>query len=386
MKLSEELKAKINELKKTAQDCISKKDVDGAKKAMAEIEDTKILLDAQLKLEQEEEAELNAGIKNKQSPVRKNAVSEFARAARTGFKATVTSMSEGTLADGGYTVPEEISTMINEYRDAKFSLRSLVDVVPVSTKTGARTFKKRSQQTGFSLVAEGGAITQKQTPQFERQEWSVKKYAGYFPVTNELLADSDANITNTLVQWIGDESRVTANTLILTAIGTKAQTEFETLDDIKKALNITLGQAFKNTSSVITNDDGLQYLDTLKDGDGKYLLQPHPQNPMQLRLCAGATTIPVVVVPNSDLPTTSNKIPFIVGDLKEAVTYFDRQHMTITTSDVAVAGTFNAFENDLTLFRAIEREDVRIKDVNAFVNGYIDVTASAPAAQSSDPA
>lgn len=386
MKLSEELKAKINELKKTAQDCISKKDVDGAKKAMAEIEDTKILLDAQLKLEQEEEEELNAGIKNKQSPVRKNAVSEFARAARTGFKATVTSMSEGTLADGGYTVPEEISTMINEYRDAKFSLRSLVDVVPVSTKTGARTFKKRSQQTGFSLVAEGGAITQKQTPQFERQEWSVKKYAGYFPVTNELLADSDANITNTLVQWIGDESRVTANTLILTAIGTKAQTEFETLDDIKKALNVTLGQAFKNTSSVITNDDGLQYLDTLKDGDGKYLLQPHPQNPMQLRLCAGATTIPVVVVPNSDLPTTSNKIPFIVGDLKEAVTYFDRQHMTITTSDVAVAGSFNAFENDLTLFRAIEREDVKIKDVNAFVNGYIDVTASAPAAQSSDPA
>lgn len=374
MKLSEELKAKINELKKTAQDCISKKDVDGAKKAMAEIEDTKILLDAQLKLEQEEEEELNAGIKNKQSPVRKNAVSEFARAARTGFKATVTSMSEGTLADGGYTVPEEISTMINEYRDAKFSLRSLVDVVPVSTKTGARTFKKRSQQTGFSLVAEGGAITQKQTPQFERQEWSVKKYAGYFPVTNELLADSDANITNTLVQWIGDESRVTANTLILTAIGTKAQTEFETLDDIKKALNVTLGQAFKNTSSVITNDDGLQYLDTLKDGDGKYLLQPSPQNPMQLRLCAGATTIPVVVVPNSDLPTTSNKIPFIVGDLKEAVTYFDRQHMTITTSDVAVAGSFNAFENDLTLFRAIEREDVKVKDTAAFVNGYIDVT------------
>ncbi len=229
-------------------------------------------------------------------------------------------------------------------------------------------------QTGFSLVAEGGAITQKQTPQFERQEWSVKKYAGYFPVTNELLADSDANITNTLVQWIGDESRVTANTLILTAIGTKAQTEFETLDDIKKALNVTLGQAFKNTSSVITNDDGLQYLDTLKDGDGGYLLQPHPQNPMQLRLCAGATTIPVVVVPNSDLPTTSNKIPFIVGDLKEAITYFDRNQLTITTSDVAVAGSFNAFENDLTLFRAIEREDVKVKDTNAFVNGYIDVT------------
>lgn len=374
MKLSEELKAKINELKKTAQNCITAKDVDGAKKLMAEIEDTKVLLDAQLKLEQEEEQELNDGIKNKQSPMKKSAVAKFADMARRGFKATVTSMSEGTAADGGYVVPVDISTMIYEYRDAKFSLRSLVDVVPVSTQTGQRTYKTRSQQTGFSLVAEGGAIGQKQTPQFERQSWSVKKYAGYFPVTNELLADSDQNITSTLTQWIADESRVTANNLILTQIATKTQTEFETIDDIKKALNVTLGQAFKNTSTIVTNDDGLQYLDTLKDDDGRYLLQPHPQDPMQLRFCAGATTVPVVVVPNSDLPTTSNKIPIIVGDLKEAITYFDRKQLTITTSDVAVAGSFNAFENDLTLFRAIEREDVKVKDTNAFVNGYIDVT------------
>lgn len=28
------------------------------------------------------------------------------------------------------------------------------------------------------------------------------------------------------------------------------------LDDIKKALNITLGQAFKHTSAIVTNDDG----------------------------------------------------------------------------------------------------------------------------------
>lgn len=374
MKKSEELKAKINELKKTAQNCITAKDVDGARNVMAEIENTKVLLDAQLRLEQEEEEELNNNIKNKPSPSKKNAVSQFAEMARKGFKATVTSMTEGTSADGGYTVPVDISTMINEYRDAKFSLRSLVDVVPVSTPTGQRTYKTRSQQTGFSLVAEGGAIGQKQTPQFERQSWSVKKYAGYFPVTNELLADSDQNITATLTRWIGDESRVTANTLILTAIATKTQTEFESLDDIKKALNVTLGQAFKNTSSIITNDDGLQYLDTLKDDDGKYLLQPHPQDAMQLRLCAGATTVPVVVVPNADLPTTSNKIPFIVGDLKEAITFFDRNQLTITTSNVAVAGSFNAFENDLTLFRAVEREDVKVKDANAFVNGYIDVT------------
>ena len=73
------------------------------------------------------------------------------------------------------------------------------------------------------------------------------------------------------------------------------------VDDIKKALNVTLGQAFKATSAIVTNDDGLQWLDTLKDNEGKYLLQPDPANPMQLRICAGATIVPVYVIPNADL-------------------------------------------------------------------------------------
>ena len=50
------------------------------------------------------------------------------------------------------------------------------------------------------------------------------------------------------------------------------QTDLAGINDIKKALNVTLGQAFKGTSKIITNDDGLQYLDTLKDNDAKYLL------------------------------------------------------------------------------------------------------------------
>ena len=37
--------------------------------------------------------------------------------------------------------------------------------------------------------------------------------------------------------------------------------------------------------------------------------------PMAMRLCAGATSIPVKVVPNADLPTDTGKVPFIIGDL-----------------------------------------------------------------------
>lgn len=301
-----------------------------------------------------------------------DAVKAFADAARRGFK----SMTEGTAADGGYTVPEDIVTKIQKYRESKASLLNLVTVQKVKTNAGARTFKKRAQQTGFTKVGEGGKIGAGATPQFERIEYAIDKYAGYFPVTNELLADSDAAIANELVAWIGDESRVTANKLIIEQINTKAVTTFADLDDIKKALNVTLGAAFKGSAKIVTNDDGLQWLDTLKDLDENYKLQPNPAEPMKLQLCAGATVVPVVVIPNSDLATGTDGIPFIVGDLKEGVIYWDRQQMTIKLSDVAVIGDFNAYEQDLTLFRAIEREDVTTRDTAAFVNGRVAVATN----------
>ncbi len=307
----------------------------------------------------------------------KNSIKEFADAARSGFRVT-NSMNEGTPADGGYTVPEDIQTRINTYREATRSLIDLVDVETVVTNKGSRTFKKRSQQTGFQKVGEGGKIQAKATPQFERMDYEIEKYAGYFPVTNELLADSDAAITSVLTEWIGNESRVTRNNIILSVIKEKEVTELTSLDDIKKALNVTLGAAFKATSKIVTNDDGLQYLDTLKDNDGKYLLQPNPADPMQLRLCAGSTIVPIEVIPNSEMPSDTKtaqkrKIPFIIGDLKEGIKFFDRQQLSIMSSNIAVAGNLNAFEEDLTMFRAIEREDCKTKDDEAFVNGQITI-------------
>lgn len=310
----------------------------------------------------------------------KDSVKEFAAAARNGFRAS-NSMSEGTAADGGYTVPEDIQTKINEYRDAKASLIDEVDVEKVSTNKGSRTYKKRSQQTGFTKVGEGGKIGSKGTPKFERLDYEISKYAGYFPVTNELLEDSDANIAGTLITWIGDESRVTRNKLILEAAAKKKKTTLNGLDDIKKALNVTLGQAFKPTSKIITNDDGLQYLDTLKDANGRDLLQPNPSEPAKMQLRAGATIVPVKIIPNADMPSDTAtrgkmKIPMIIGDLREAVKFFDRKQLTIMTSNIAAVGELNAFEEDLTLYRAIEREDVQTKDLEAIVYGELTINDS----------
>lgn len=374
-----EILDKINDKKAEVKKLAEENKLEEAKKAKEELKELQAKFDLLKDLEDGEtgaieDKQKNGEIKGAED---KDPVKEFADAARKKFKVENV-MKEGAPEEGGYTVPEDIQTKINKRRESKASLIDLVSVETVTTNKGARTFKKREQQTGFQKVGEGGKIGGKATPKFERIEYEIAKYAGYFPVTNELLADSDAAITNMLTEWIGDESRVTRNNIIKTTIDKKAKTALKSLDDIKKALNVTLGAAFKSTSKIVTNDDGLQYLDTLKDNDGKYLLQPNPSDPMKLRLCAGATIIPVEIIPNEDLPSDTKtakqrKIPMIIGDLKEGIKFFDREKLTIVASNLAVAGELNAFEEDLTLFRAIEREDCQIRDEKAFVNGELTI-------------
>ena len=329
------------------------------------------------KLSKEEATEVSNKIENNKEDKKEDSTKEFAKAVKTMVNKT---LNEGAAESGGYTVPEDISTKVEILREAKESLWDEISVKKVNTNAGQETYKTRGQATGFSSIEEGGKIPKAGAPRFSKMAWKVTKYGGYMPATNELIEDSDSNIENVMTEWLADESRATRNNIILAVVAKKTQVKLEGLDDIKKALNVTLGSMFKSTSKIITNDDGLQYLDTLKDNDGKYLLQPNPADPMQLRLCAGATTIPIKAYSNETIPTTNNKIPFIIGDLKEAIKGFDRKQLTLMASQVATVGTgddaLNAFEEDLTLIRGIERLDAEMRDEKAFVNGYIEVTES----------
>ena len=299
-----------------------------------------------------------------------DSIKAFADAARHGFKAA---MNEGTPTDGGYTVPEDISTKINKLKENHFSLRGYIDHETVSTNAGARTYQTRAQQTGFVQVGEGGKITQTAAPKFSRITYAIKKYAGYLPVTNELLADSDAAIANVITEWLAGESVATENAQILAKINEIEATALTNLNAIKKAVNVTLS-AFKGSITIFTNDDGIQYLDTLEDKNGRPLLSPDPTQPMELRLSIGPRSIPVVQIPNEVLATgDGNKVPFIIGDLKEFLKEFDRAQLTIAQSTTAAIGEFNAFEEDMTLFRGIMRADFVTKDVKAIVRGEITV-------------
>ena len=434
-----EILAKIEEKTKQARGFMEgeNKDVDKAAALLDEVAGLKKEYETEKRLyEMEKEENVPEEKKTGEAKAKRSeeeALKAFGRAAKAGFKTNDYdgTMNESTPADGGYTVPEDIYTRIEYFREAEFSFLNLVRRERVRTATGQRTFKKRSQYSGFAPVGEAGKIGQTGAPQFERLSWAIQKYAGYMPITNELRYDSDANVAQVVIEWLGKESRATANNLILTQIQANGDpVDFENLDGIKKALNIDLA-LFKGSSRVITNDDGLQYLDTLKKkaDSNEYLLTPDPRDPMRLTLTAGATVVPLSIIPNEIMPSTPTytasedtsvqsgktyytrtgagtdvspyvytvvaspsgnpstssyyemdptpQIPFIIGDLYEGIVYWDREWMSIAESAIASIGELNAFEQDLTLYRAIEREDVTLRDTEAFVYGYIQPAVNA---------
>lgn len=363
------------------------KDVEKAEEIMKEIESLQKEYDVEKKIyeseqkanelneEQTKAAKEEIDKQKEDEDDEKDSTKAFAKAVRTMVNKT---LNEGVAESGGYTVPEDISTEVQRLRETKESLRDEITVKTVTTNAGQETYKTRGQATGFSSIEEGGKIPKAGTPKFSRIAWKVTKYGGYMPVTNELLEDSDSNIMSLMTEWLADESRATWNALVLAIVAKKTAVELTDLDGIKKALNVTLGSRFKATSKIITNDDGLNYLDTLKDNNGRPLLNPDPTDSAKLQLRAGATVVPVKVYANNTLPTKNNKIPFIVGDLKEGIKGYERKELTLMASQTAVVGSgdeqLNAFEEDLTLIRGIEREDIVTRDEEAFVNGYITVT------------
>lgn len=353
------------------------KDVAKAKEILAEINELKAEFETAkslFELEKEQGAPTEDQVEEKSKAKKAgDAIKAFANAVK-GF--ITKGLVEGVDEDGGYTVPEDVSTKIEHYKDVDYSLEQDIDVVPVTTNKGSRTYQKKTDVNTFVDIDENGAIANEiEAPKFERLPYAIQDRAGFMPVSNDLVSDSDANIVNVVTEWLGKAFVATTNAKVLAKVAEKAQIDFKNVDGIKKALNVTLGQAYKNGAKIYTNDDGLNYLDTLKDENGRPMLNPDPTAPAKLMLRCGTTVLPIKVLPNKVWASTGTKVPFIVGNLFDYVRKYDRQHLSIKASDVATIGNFNAYAMNMTLFRAIVRDDYRIKDANSIVHGYIDVPA-----------
>ena len=125
-------------------------------------------------------------------------------------------------------------------------------------------------------------------------------------------------------------------------------------------------------------------MDKLKDKDGKYIMQPDPTDATKTLLFG---KYPVKVVSNKTLKSTNvlkggtgsdkndvtgYKYPVYMGDLKEAVTLFDREKMTIELSTEAG----DLWAKDLTGIKVRDRFDVQSVDETAVVKGELSVAVA----------
>lgn len=381
-----ELLDSINEKKALAISLAKAGKIEEAKTAKAELEKMQGQFDVLKDLDIGTPAPKNA--KPVKTVQNETAEAKFANAARHCFKNV---MTEETPADGGYTVPVDISVKIEKLREASFNLGQLVRNVSVTTDSGERTLRSKKKKKGFFKVGEMGKYQATDQPEYFRQKFKVEKYGGYLPVSLELLQDSDDNINSEIIDWLADESRVTRNRIVLEAINkgktadgddAPTYTEFAGIDDITRALNVTLGSAYKRTSKIITNDNGFQALCELKDGNGRPMLNPNPAEPAKMQLAVGPLVVPVEVVPNDDLDdvTVEGKqySPFFIGDFYEGVVLYDRKQFSIKSSDVASVTGLSAFESDCLLFKGAERLDVKPRDTDAYVLGYLAIETKTP--------
>lgn len=279
------------------------------------------------------------------------------------------SLGSESQADGGYLIPIDQQTQINELKREFTSLRDFVTVEPVSTLTGSRVLEKDAEHTSFNAIGENTTIGNTANPQFEPVEYKVKKYGGILPVPNELLADASAKLRGYLNKWLSKKSTATENNLIISILETFTKKAITGIDDIKDVLDKELDPAISSLSSVILNQDSFNYFNKLKDTQGNYILEKDPKNPTK-KLLSGR---PVIVLSNRILKTKLNKAPVIIGSLKEGVVLFDRQAISLLATNTGG----ESFINDRTDIRAIIRLDVKKFDTNAVVYGELDLSAGA---------
>ncbi|APB82396.1 capsid protein [Bacillus amyloliquefaciens] len=267
--------------------------------------------------------------------------------------------------DGGILIPEDIGRQIHEFKRQFEPLEQYVTVEPVTTRSGTRLLEKNADMVPFSPVEELGNLPEIDQPRFTKVSYSIIDYGGIMTLSNSMLNDSDQAIMSYVAKWFAKKSVVTRNNLILAAIASLKKVDIDGLDGIKNVLNVTLDPMVAPGSIVLTNQDGYGWLDTLKDGTGRYLLQPDPTNPTR-KLLDGRTVVPFS---NRVLKTQKGKAPLIIGNLKEAIVLFDREQQSIASTDTGAG----AFETNSTKVRGIEREDVRKWDEDAVVFGQITV-------------
>lgn len=388
---------KINDKKNAIKALVNEGKTKEAKEAKAELVDMQDRFNILMDLEDDEDEDIKDQIDKDEAtkaegkdkaPSKKDIARAFVNRIVCGMRKTklnekdqkiMDAMSEKSDEDGGFTVPQDIQTDIHELRRTDDDLEQYVNVEPVSTLSGSRVFEVDADSTPWDDVDEGEEFGEEETPKLKQIKYKIKKKGGILKVTRELLQDTAENILGFLNKWIAKKSRATRNAAILkklAEITTGKEVAISGYDDLKDVFNVTLDPAIASSSIVLTNQSGFNYLDKIKDERGDYILQ-HDVTDKSKMLLFGVYPIKKVsnkVLKNVEVKldgsnASAYKYPIYMGDLKEAITLFDREKISIELSTEAG----DLWAKDQTGIKVRDRFDVQAFDEEAVIKGEITV-------------
>lgn len=186
-------------------------------------------------------------------------------------------------------------------------------------------------------------------PEFTSVDWKVKTYRGAIPLSQEAIDDADVDLLAIVAEAANQIKVNTTNDAIATVLKDFEAKSAANLDEIKHILNKDLDPAY-NVSFVVSQSF-YQKLDTLKDNNGRYLLQD------SITSASGKSFLghPVFVISDATLGADGEAKAF-VGDIQRAVLFADRQELGLRWTDNEIYGQY---------LQAVVRFDVKKADAKA---------------------
>ncbi|BAD63871.1 phage-related head protein [Shouchella clausii KSM-K16] len=280
-------------------------------------------------------------------------------------------LSAGSDKDGGYTVPEDISREILKSIHEMNTVRNLVTVVPKNTSYGNYTVRKGVAQKLYN-TAEKEQIKELKNMEFDQITWNIKKFAGFLPISSELLDDSFLNFTREIIDWLSESALTTENDEIFYGKGDENVEGLLTNDKFKKIdapdevtikflrrVKNSIVQGYRRNAVWVMNTEAFETLANIEDKNGRGILAADPRNEDAFNLFGRPVHVYDEIVTDDETKTTQ----ILFGDIKRCYRMFDRKRFEIKSTDVGA----DAFLTDQTYFRGIERFDGRIVDPEGVV-------------------
>lgn len=310
--LSDELNALLADKKEEAK--AETKDEVETKEEIDEVEKDEVE-----KIEEEKE-EKRSEIKTMKEIKAFNAVDDFEGYIRS----QGTEVRNLNTTNGAVLVPVEVSTSVLELKDGLVDLSAFVTKQAVGTGSGKFPVARRATSI-LATKAELAEIEEINEPIFNEVEYKVETRIGKILFSNELIEDAEIDVVAYAKRQMQRMVKNTNNKNIMTVLNSFAKVDATNADELKRIVNVDLDPELD--LKIVLNQDAYQAIDTMKDAQGRYLLQD------SIAVASGKTLFgkEVIVVSNTVAPTPNAKTGFIwIGDMQEAVFMAQRNEIEAT--------------------------------------------------------